>query len=81
MAIVKTLVIRKTSTKWIVIIRVSAHGTVADTKLATFVDRAIAIVPMAAALVAFKKYLMIDAVVYEGKPEGYETMVRLEIFE
>jgi len=81
MSIVKTLVIRKTNTKWIVIIRVSAHGTVADTKLATFADRPMAIAPMASALVAFKKFLMVDAVVYEGKIEGYEMMVKMEIFE
>jgi len=83
MTIEKTLIIRKTAKSWKVIIRL--HGYVAagsngETLLATFADRPMAIAPMASALVAFQKYLMPDHMEYQGSKDGYETMVKMEIF-
>ena len=80
MSVNKTLIIRKTAKQWNVILRVSSLVGVADTKLATFADRPMAIAPMASALVAFQKYLLPDHMEYQGDKAGYAMMVSMEIF-
>jgi len=84
MTIEKTLIIRKTSKQWRVIIRVQGrdyHKGNGDTLLATFADRSMAIAPMASALVAFEKYLLPDFTVYEGDQAGYDMMFNMGIFQ
>jgi hypothetical protein len=80
MSVSKTLIIRKTAKQWNVILRVSSHLGEDDTKLATFTDRALAVAPMASALVAFQKYLLPDNMEYQGDKDGYAMMVSMGIF-
>jgi hypothetical protein len=74
MHVKKTLIVRKTATKWQVIIRISSLVGCEDTKLAVFADRPMALAPMAAALEAFQKYLKPDDMVYQGTKAGYAKM-------
>tara|TARA_R110000824_G_scaffold218149_1_gene404692 strand:+ start:1638 stop:1889 length:252 start_codon:yes stop_codon:yes gene_type:complete len=80
MSVSKTLIIRKTAKQWHVILRISSLVGVADTKLATFTDRALAVAPMASALVSFQKYLFPDHMEYQGDKAGYAMMVSMGIF-
>ena len=83
MTIEKTLIIRKTSKQWRVILRIHGHvalGSDGETLLATFADRPVAIAPMASALVAFEKYLFPDHKEYQGSRSGYKTMVDMGVF-
>ena len=74
MNVKKTLIVRKTATKWQVIIRISSLVGCEDTMLAVFADRPMALVPMASALEAFQKYLKPDDLVYQGTKAGYAKL-------
>tara|TARA_R110000772_G_scaffold31234_1_gene77174 strand:+ start:2035 stop:2295 length:261 start_codon:yes stop_codon:yes gene_type:complete len=83
MSVSKTLIIRKTAKQWHVILRVHASSYLCDyvdTKLATFTDRALAVAPMASALVSFQKFLFPDHTEYQGNKAGYDMMVSMGIF-
>ena len=79
MSVEKALIVRKINNQWTVIIRISSLVGVQDTELATFVDRPMAIAPMASALVAFQQYLMPDRTWYQGDPAGYDMLKKMEI--